>query len=430
MTSASVEEAAGCLPRGKLRVAFSGGMDSTVLLHAAARHLQEAGELARLTAHHLDHGLIAASKGMAAHCRRVADALGVDFACDRLQVSVEGNREANARDARYARFEEALAPGETLLLAHHANDQAETLLMRLMRGSGGALLRGMPRERALAKGRLLRPFLHLPRRQLEAYARARRLTWFEDPSNRDLAHDRNYIRHQVLPRLTSRWPQAVGSISRACSAFDKEFAGLDAFALRAAEEVLMDENSLSVEALLALPESVQALVLRRALECMGLLSLSQAHLEEILSQASAPGDRLPEFALRPDLRLARFDGKLVLRRMHETSPARAYAWPLHEDLCLPQGRLVAKCNHAEQGACVAQGLTNLEVRFRRGGERLRVRGVSKKVSRVFQESSVPPWQRAGWPLLYAGDALVCVAGIAVDDAFAEDEGWRIEWLQL
>ena len=329
--------------------------------------------------------------------------------------------EAGARRARYARWGEVLAPGETLLLAHHADDQAETLLMRLMRGAPVELLRAMPRERAHAEGRLLRPLLHLPRERLKDYAAAHGLKWFEDPSNQDRTRDRNFIRHQVLPVLAQRWPDAVRSIARSAESLQAEFAAYDAFVSRSAEKVRVDEFSLSIKQLLALPEALRGKALRRSLASMGVHAISQGHLQEMLTRFAS--GRPGEFLLGSEMKLAQFGGKLVLRPRSQVDIEPDYAWQLADALRLPHGELRAEAKAARRRACIGQDFEQLEIRFRMGGERLRVSGVGKKVSRLFQEAAVPPWQRERWPLLYAGDDLVSVAGIAIDDAFVKDEGW-------
>lgn len=421
----AVELAMRDLPAGRLRVGFSGGMDSTVLLHAALRHLEKAGGKARLTAHHLNHGLIPSAEEMALHCRSIAQGLGVAFECDDIEVSETGNMEAGARKARYARWGEVLASDETLLLAHHADDQAETLLMRLMRGAPAALLRAMPRERTHAKGRLLRPLLLLPRAHLREYADAHDLTWFEDPSNQDATRDRNFIRHQVLPALVNRWPDAVRSMSRSMTSLEAELQGREALIASGAEAARVDEHSLSVEHLLALPEALRTPVLRRSLADMGVHAISDAHLKAMLMRLTH--ERFGEFSFGSDLKLARFDGRLVLRQTSEVKINVYYQWRFFDPLHLSYGELRAEPNAMKRGACLDQGIEACRVRFRAGGERLRVRGSSKKVSRLLQEACVPPWQRTRWPLICLGDDLVSVAGIAVDDAFAKDEGWLIEW---
>ncbi|MFY9975316.1 MAG: tRNA lysidine(34) synthetase TilS, partial [Chromatiaceae bacterium] len=189
-------------------VAFSGGLDSTCLLRAAAAAL---GRLpGKLHAVHLDHGLHPESAHWAQHSLGVCKALGVPLKIDRLSISRAPGEslEAVAREARYAALAALLGPGELVLTAQHQDDQAETLLLALLRGSGIEGLASMGPVSKLGSGWLLRPLLDVPRAALEAYAREEGLTWIEDPSNVSLAFDRNFLRRRALPLLRTRWPSA------------------------------------------------------------------------------------------------------------------------------------------------------------------------------------------------------------------------------
>ena len=427
MSDARLGQALQELPAGKLRLAYSAGMDSTVLLHSVAENLRRGGGLNRLTAHHLHHGLMSEATKWAAHCREVAHALGVDFACDRLDVPRRGNLEAAAREARYRLWEKVLDRDETLLLAHHADDQAETMLMRLMRGVPSELLAGMPRQRSLGRGRLLRPFLALPRSVLADYAKAHGLDWCEDPSNADITRDRNFIRHQVLPPLKARWPELVTAMATAGASLAREFELLDAELQAPLREVLGSGEGISIQALLARAPSLRLPLLRRALAVLGVHSLSEAHLSEILRQVQTPGDRMPTFALGKGVSLVRFAGTLKLRKEQLVERAARHNWVLDAPLRLAQGRLSAQPAASQKGLCLSSEHAELQVRFAVGGERLRVGGMTKKVSRLLQEARVAPWLREGWPLLYGDGILIGVAGIALDDRVASDHGWLIHW---
>src|SRR5690606_31005852 len=149
------------------------------------------------------------------HCQRFCRQLGVPLQVVHVQVAPGASQERAAREARYAAFASALEEGELLLTAQHRDDQAETLLFRLLRGSGVRGLSGMPESRVLGSGLLLRPLLAVGRAELEGWAAAHQLQWINDPSNQCLDHSRNYLRHQVVPVLQQRWPQASGNIARA-----------------------------------------------------------------------------------------------------------------------------------------------------------------------------------------------------------------------
>jgi tRNA(Ile)-lysidine synthase len=193
-------------------IAFSGGLDSTVLLHLLATRAK-IDKLPPLSAIHVHHGLQAAADAWPAHCQFVCDALGVPLRVIRVQVQQGASLERAARDARYQAFAEVTGAGELLVTGQHRDDQAETLLFRLLRGAGVRGLAAMPAQRPLADGYLVRPLLDVSRAELEAYAREHQLTWIEDPSNADPRFSRNYLRHHVFPRLTERWPRRTSERS-------------------------------------------------------------------------------------------------------------------------------------------------------------------------------------------------------------------------
>ncbi|MFS2200468.1 tRNA lysidine(34) synthetase TilS, partial [Pseudomonas sp. Pseusp3] len=260
-------------------IAYSGGLDSTVLLHLLA-HLAKTESLPALSAIHVHHGLQAVADAWPEHCRSVCAALGVPLQIVRVQVQPGASLERAARDARYHAFSEVIRPGEVLLTAQHRDDQAETLLFRLLRGAGVRGLSGMPRQRPLGKGHLLRPLLDATRAELEAYAAAHQLRWIEDPSNQDRQFSRNFLRHQVFPVLTTRWPQAMATMARSAAHLSEaqglldELAQIDLNQARTANEFDW----------LGLP----------SLELASLEKLSAARQRNALSHWLEPLTRLPD----------------------------------------------------------------------------------------------------------------------------------------
>jgi len=182
----------------KLYLAFSGGLDSSVLLHALINYRQQY----QIIVWHINHGLLNNAKSMQDFASKQAEKYGLEFRLDNLNMdSSKGNLEAKARDHRYRLFENALSENDALLTAHHKNDQAETLLLNMMRGSGASGLRAIASQKPLGKGILLRPLLDHTRDDIKAYAQTHQLEWVEDPSNQNTRFDRNFLRHEVLPVL-------------------------------------------------------------------------------------------------------------------------------------------------------------------------------------------------------------------------------------
>ena len=211
-------------------IAFSGGLDSTVLLHLLAS-LAKTETFPPLSAVHVHHGLQATGDAWPSHCQSVCDRLGVPLRVMRVHVQPGASLERAARDARYQAFTEVTGAGQVMLTGQHRDDQAETLLFRLLRGAGVRGLAAMAAHRPLAAGHLVRPLLDASRVELEAYAHEHQLRWIEDPSNADPRFSRNYLRHRVLPALTERWPQAVTSLARTAEHLSEAQGLLDELAV-------------------------------------------------------------------------------------------------------------------------------------------------------------------------------------------------------
>ena len=388
--------------RRRLVVAYSGGLDSTVLLHAAVRAARP------ILAIHVNHGLHPDADRWQAHCEAACKSHGIELLSRRVEVAA-GNVEAQARRVRYQAFDALLGAGDLLLLAHHQDDQAETVLMRLAQGRGA---RSMPRTRRLPGGAmLLRPFLGLPKQALRAAAKELGVDWLEDPSNANIAFDRNFLRREVLPRLRERWPGVDDTLAHAGEA-------------RAAAEGLL-RHLLNREALPLedLPPGLRSRALRAWLARFDEQGVSERALAEFATQFEAPTDAQPELRLRRGC-LRRWRGAA-----HYVPPAPALA-PCYElqppgALRLPHGELVVE-KAGSGGFCAAGVLT---VRFRCGGERVRSAQGSRSLKQAMQDAGLPPWLRSSYPLLYSGDALVAVPGIAVAacDEPKTEPRWRAIW---
>jgi tRNA(Ile)-lysidine synthase len=416
----------------RITVAFSGGLDSTVLLAALARL-----ELpAPLRAAHVDHGLHPRSHEWSEHCARVAAALGVELRV--LPVAVERSApaglEAAAREARYGALGELLSPGEWLLTAHHADDQLETLLLRLLRGTGVRGLAGIADFAPFAGGRLGRPLLKFTRARLRAEAEARGLEWLEDPSNWDPRHDRNYLRLYVLPALTARWPAAAPNAVRlAAQARDAErllesLADADAAALAAPWHVPR-------EVLEALEPARQRNLLRRQLRAVGSDVPGAAKLEELRRALLAAHAESHARVSWPGGEGRVYRGALYLLRPLPPASPRGYEARLGLGTAWtgPEGRVELVPADGAEGLPQSWADEGLRLRFRAGGERFRPRGHAhrRSLKQLFQEAGVVPWMRERVPLVYRGGELVAVGdlwlGASVDEAQAGEPRWRVRW---
>jgi tRNA(Ile)-lysidine synthase len=411
-----------------LLVAFSGGLDSTVLLHALAQ--SQAARARGLRAVHVDHGLQEDSATWTRHCRALAAELGVELVPLRVNVArMRGlGLEASARRARYGAIESLLAPGEVVALAHHRDDQTETVLLKLLRGAGPEGMGAMRPLRRLGRGFAWRPLLSLPRAALREYADRFQLAWIQDPSNADPAIDRNFVRLQILPRITRRWPEAETSIAQSAAWARAAAEFIDGEAERALARLQGPEPStLRFREWLALPGALRDPVLRRWLRLLDLPEPTHFQVTELVRQIGEAGEDRQPCVRWPGTEVRRYRDLLYALSPLQLPPFDWSAAFDGSELVLPLdlGRL-----RLFGGARLERPL---QVRFRRGGESLRLAtgGHTRELRDLFQENAIPPWQRGRLPLLLDGeDSLLAVADLWLSEAGARLFGLlgtRVEW---
>ncbi|QOR37540.1 tRNA lysidine(34) synthetase TilS [Billgrantia diversa] len=417
---ATIDDALAETPPGRVVwVALSGGLDSSLLLTLAAeacrRHPRP------LHALHVHHGLQPAAADFETHCRRLASRLGVPLFVERVAVDRHAGLglEGAARRARYGAFFRRVAPGETLWLAQHRDDQAETLLLAALRGSGVRGLAGMPPGREWQGRRLERPLLARSRNELEAEAEQSGLDWIDDPSNADETLDRNFLRHSVIPLLAQRWPHAAEALASSARCAAEADALIEAFATSDLAILGGDPARVPLAGLVALAPERQRSLVRHVCHRLGLTMPPSARLASLLAQLEAR----PDARVRVDwgdaeARVWRGDLYLRPKSADMASDWRA-EWNGMAPLPLPWGGLQAALAPAD-GRPVALTLT-----ARQGGERLRLAGRGgRDLKRLLQEMSVPPWERER--LLVAWCDGTPVAAFQPDSArwLAVAEGWR------
>jgi tRNA(Ile)-lysidine synthase len=413
-------------------VALSGGIDSMVLLAAM---LRLAGS-SRVAAFHIDHGLHCESGRWAEQCAHAAGALGVEFQSTRVTIpagSEHGGPEAAARTARYEALRELMRPGDVLLTAHHGDDQLETLLLRMLRGSGVRGLTGIHELAAFGPGYLARPMLEFTRAEVTAQALRWNLTWIDDPANAVLRFDRSFLRARVLPALHERWPSAQRAAARLTRQMAEAEQVLEEVAADDARDVA-DLTRLPCAHVRALPPARQANLLRFVIRTLDLPTPSSAHLE-----------RLREAILREHLgSRAQVTWPGVVAHIY-----REHVYLLPTQARLPRRHLVGELAVGREWQGVSGSLrliraddgfpdewarSGIDVRFRSGGERFRPANHrhSKTLKHWFQENGVLPWMRDRIPLLFRRETLIGVADLWISEeaqsAASQGPKWRAEWV--
>jgi tRNA(Ile)-lysidine synthase len=395
-----------------LFVGFSGGLDSTVLLHCLAGQPALRG---KLRAVHVHHGLSVNATAWQTHCQQFCDSLGVPLIARQVRFDCNANIEEGAREARYQVFSSLLADNDCLLLAHHYNDQAETLLLQLFRGAGIDGLAAMATVNTLGKGVVARPFLQHSRQTLEAYAHDYKLTWVEDESNQDRTFSRNYLRHEIIPLLQAKWPAVVSNLVRSAQHCQQAQTNLSALATM--DCVQLDErlDTLDVAALKHLGYARLVNVLRVWLKNNDVRPPSANMINRLINEVMlATSDATPHVEWG-GIVVRRYQQTLYVMKKEALLRFACCEWPLFpEPLQLGSHYLKASCT--AEGLQVPVGC-RVHVRFRRGGELFYWRGQTKQLKKLWQEWHVPPWQRDFIPLLYFDNELAVVVGFAVSDHY-------------
>ena len=379
---------------GRILVGLSGGADSSALLHCVSRHL---GNQNRIQALHANHQLHPSAQSWADHCRRLCQDLQVPIALETLSVDTQGNLEDAARRARYDFFARHMASGDVLMLAHHGQDQVETLLMRLFQGRGVLPMR---RHGSLGQGVFIRPFMSRDKSYLLEYLDAHGVAWVDDPSNSDTTFDRNFLRHRVLPQAYRRWPSFVRGAQRSVDNLSAQHALLMHYVGQAGDEVPLDQVPQTTE--------LGVVWLRAYLAHREQFDVSDAALRELLRQWRASG--------RATLDLGSACVQIWRNSLYFESQSESSPQSLSDITTVLPARVPWQRHQLDLTPAAADDMYAIAYV---GDLKVTCRdwlvepsaGVADRLKRRFQQAGVPPWRRGQYPLLWDDIGLFCIPQI-------------------
>ena len=415
-------------------IAYSGGLDSHVLLHLMASLDEESGVC--IKALHINHNIQRESRAWAGHCRDTCRALGVEFDVIDVDAARPGKEspESWARQLRYAAIENVLTEGEILLTAHHQDDQLETLLLRLLRGSGVLGLASMRPVRPFGRGLHARPLLHQSRDQLSDYAVRNSLVWIDDPSNADKRLDRNFVRHEVLPAIKDRWPSVAAPVTRTIRIFSETQELLDDVAQQDLQGCSTQKpDVLAIDRLKKLSTPRQKNLVRYWSRTLGLPSPDSRSVSHIVTGVIQARHDSKGRVRWKGAELLRYGNYIQLAEpLKEIDELAIREWDFAGPCPLEFGELTAQEGY---GNGLKKELCNgarVEIRYRCGGEKIRLPGRTcrHRIKKLFQAAGTPPWLRERVPLIYVGDRLAMVAGFWTDADFvaaADEPSWTVTW---
>lgn len=413
-------------PYRQLLVGFSGGLDSTVLLHRLMLWREQQPDV-QIRAIHIHHGLSANANEWVAHCETLCQTWNIPLIVERVTLKDEGlGTEAQARKARYAAFEHALRPGEAIVTAQHLDDQCETFLLALKRGSGPAGLSAMAERSKFAGTYLLRPLLNETRSSLEHWARVHNLRWIEDESNQDDGYDRNFLRLRILPELSQRWPHFAEATARSAQLCAEQESLLDELLSEELANLVSEEGALSISPLESMSVVRRGALVRRWLAGHHAQMPSRDMLKRIWDEvAQAREDANPCLHLN-GFEIRRFKAQLWWVKHQPSLTDNIISWPdIHEPLNLPHRAGLVALNAPGNVRLPAVG-EQVTIRFKASGNLHIVgRNGGRKLKKIWQECNVPPWLRDTTPLLFYGETLIAAAGV-----FVTQDGWAEEGLRF
>jgi len=416
-------------------VAYSGGIDSHVLLKSMSLALAHMPQL-KMRALHINHGLSGDADKWQTHCGEICTSLAIDFAAVNVNVKINtgDSPEASAREARYAAFRSLLRTHECLLTAQHQDDQSETFLLQLLRGSGPQGLASMPEFARIANGYIARPLLTVTRKQICDYAQLHNLSWMEDHSNQELTYNRNYLRHTVIPLLKKRWPAFSKTVSRSAQLCAQAQRIIEKEAQTGLQASRLGEQNLSVSVLNTMDEIERKNVIRYWIEERGLAGPTRAVMQQIIDSVLGASDAAMPLVTWSGCEIRRYQDRLyAMTPLTKHATNLQIPWDLNSSIKSDVfGQLSVRPTQGKGIKHSVAHTKNIKIAFRQGGETYceYAKAGTRPVKKLFQERAIPPWLRDRIPLIYDDKHLIAIADIVVCADYAakpQDSAIELIW---
>ncbi|EKT53401.1 tRNA lysidine(34) synthetase TilS [Providencia sneebia] len=400
----------------KVLIGFSGGVDSTVLLHSLYQIKKYQRPQLQIRAIHIHHGLNTKADSWEAHCRELCNKWEIPFICCHVTVDpTDKGIEAAARSARYQAYRHELDSDEALLTAQHLDDQAETFMLALKRGSGPAGLSSMPERIEFVADNvqtwLLRPLLSISRHALEIYAQEYQLSWVEDDSNQDDRYDRNFLRLHVMPMLTERWPHFTNAVSRSASLCAEQESLLDELLQDVLDEIVDYHGGLYIDGLQDCSREKRNALLRRWVGLHQLPMPPFNQLERIWCEVALARQDAEPICQLGHVDIRRYQGALWIVRRINRLFGQQFEWHYPQSFVLPESLGLIEVMEGEGQIRPPEQNEKVTVRFGlQGTFNIVGRQHSRSSKKIWQELGVSPWMRERTPLIYYNDKLITAVG--------------------
>lgn len=406
----------------KIYVGFSAGIDSSVLLHCLA---QVEAIKPKITAIHVNHGLSVNADLWESFAKNTCREQGVAIVTRKIKIPSAANLEEVARNLRYKVFQEYLDEESCLMLAHHQNDQAETVLLNLIRGTGIRGLAAMGFVKRFGNSYIYRPFLKYPKKLLEEYTTQFKVEYVDDESNLNTNFTRNYLRHTVIPLLEQKWPHVVKNIATAAENLHKEKDNLKDLAYIDCPSLKEKKNAINIDEFKHLPERRIINVIKEWLSNNKLKTLSQKSYHILINEIiGAASDRKPRLEIG-EYEILRFKNFLYCVNKNDLCIQNDLAWHNFPEKLLINANSSLEVELLEKTANLQN--YNIKVKFRKGGEVLLYKGLHRDVKKLMQEWKIFPWLRTHVPFIYINDKLIQIGNFLGDETL-KFMPFKINWI--